>query len=58
MHTRDLSTAQCVVYVLRSEKAAKLPVDWTTQTSYLAGSEVKIYTYVYVVSVQWNSRTL
>ena len=40
MNTRDLSTAQCVVYALRSDNA-KVAVDWTTLTSYLAGSEVQ-----------------
>ena len=39
MHTRDLSTAQCVIYALRPDKA-KVPVDWDTHSSYLAGSEV------------------
>ena len=49
MHTRDLSTAQCLVYALRSDKATKVAIDWTTLTSYLAGSEVnqsQLYVHV------------
>ena len=48
MHTRDFSTAQCVVYALRPDKA-KVPVDWNTLSSYLAGSEVTLTTYTHVL---------
>ena len=51
MHTRDLSTAQCVAYALRPNNM-KVAVDWNTPTSpYLVGSEVntiRMYTACYV----------
>lgn len=41
MHTRDLSSAQCVAYVMRPNNA-KVAVDWNTGSSFLAGSEVHL----------------
>ena len=50
MHTRDFSTAQCVVYASRPDKA-KVAVDWNTLSSYLAGSEVNQITYMYTRTI-------
>ena len=51
MHTRDFSTAQCVVYALRPDKT-KVPVDWNTLSSYLAGSEVSQITHIYACNIE------
>ena len=49
MHTRDISTSQCVAYVVRADKA-KVPVDWNTSVSVLAGSEVHVHVFVYIIT--------
>ena len=45
MQTRDLTTVQCVVYVIQKDRA-KVLVDWSTPTAVLGGHEVCVCVWV------------